>query len=916
MANALKFSTAIALARLASAPSSPENGYMYYDTSLNKVRLYENGGFVDASGISSPDFKTDVFRISDATDDTKKLAFDVSAVTGGTTRTITMPDQEVDLGQVLQDIQDIQDGQVDLYLPISGAQAASTEDIASLQDAPFTADGYEVQSGDLILVKDQNDPTENGVYIVQAGPWERIFRLKDGDMITVQNGNKNKRRTFKCYTDFPRPDFGTSNIFFDVVAENPDSVFGESGFHVYVQETNVTLSGEQTLDGFALTDGNNVFLNGQTDPTENGMWRVRVGAWERNQDIHQGSIIQAFEGVKWRNTSFRVFSNGDRVINFGVDEIGAAKLSLDFDKALGSPSARSFANTDVTLSGEQTISGVSLVDGNQVLLGGQTDETENGLWTVRSGAWERETNYHVGSFVRIGDGDFNGNTYIIFSSGDRLINFGVDDIFVNWVADRPQSVDNRLSDLETKTDDLVTLSGVPANSTDLGTFTGAIIPDNSDIKGALQSLETSIENLPNPITYEGTWDASTNTPTLADGTGDVGDLYQVSVAGTQDLGSGNITFAVNDKVVYNGATWEKWDQTDAVTSVNGQTGAVVLALDDIDDVDAAAPNDGDVLTYDTGTNTWVPAAPTSGSVFADNVFRIQDDGDPTKQIAFQASGIATATTRTITMPNADISLATDTSGSFANRTLSNLGTVAVNADFMPGSADTRQMGSSTLRWANVYLFANHYYNATSTEVGSVDGAGSLRIQGLNGNQININTNAGSGANINIFTGAANGTTGNLNRSTGNSALSGNSGDINDTTGTVVSGTRGSHNSNAQSFRRMKAAGNFVEEEYIHSVSLSSSQTNTVITELTFAHATVEALEITYKVKEATSNDIKVGTFRVVTNGTDIAYNEQFVETNDTGITFDAVINGANVNIRYSSGSNGATLRADVKKILA
>jgi hypothetical protein len=42
-------------------------------------------------------------------------------------------------------------------------------------------------------------------------------------------------------------------------------------------------------------------------------------------------------------------------------------------------------------------------------------------------------------------------------------------------------------------DDLITLTGVPANSTDLGTFTGLIIPDGSDIKEALQALETEAD---------------------------------------------------------------------------------------------------------------------------------------------------------------------------------------------------------------------------------------------------------------------------------------------------------------------------------------------------------------------------------------------------------------------------------------
>lgn len=67
--------------------------------------------------------------------------------------------------------------------------------------------------------------------------------------------------------------------------------------------------------------------------------------------------------------------------------------------------------------------------------------------------------------------------------------------------------------------------------------------------------------------YKGAWNASTNSPTLADGAGGTGDVYRVSVAGTQNLGSGNITFGVGDNIIYNGTIWEKIDNTqEAITS--------------------------------------------------------------------------------------------------------------------------------------------------------------------------------------------------------------------------------------------------------------------------------------------------------------------------------------------------------------
>ena len=58
--------------------------------------------------------------------------------------------------------------------------------------------------------------------------------------------------------------------------------------------------------------------------------------------------------------------------------------------------------------------------------------------------------------------------------------------------------------------------------------------------------------------FKGDWNASTNTPTLVDGTGDLGDMYLVSVGGTVDLGSGSITFLDGDRVIYNQSNvWEK-----------------------------------------------------------------------------------------------------------------------------------------------------------------------------------------------------------------------------------------------------------------------------------------------------------------------------------------------------------------------
>ena len=53
------------------------------------------------------------------------------------------------------------------------------------------------------------------------------------------------------------------------------------------------------------------------------------------------------------------------------------------------------------------------------------------------------------------------------------------------------------------------------------------------------------------------WNASTNTPTLANGTGRAGDLYRVSVAGSRNLGAGTVSYAVGDYLIYSGGVWTK-----------------------------------------------------------------------------------------------------------------------------------------------------------------------------------------------------------------------------------------------------------------------------------------------------------------------------------------------------------------------
>ncbi len=119
------------------------------------------------------------------------------------------------------------------------------------------------------------------------------------------------------------------------------------------------------------------------------------------------------------------------------------------------------------------------------------------------------------------------------------------------------------------------------------------------------------------LNYQGTWNASTNTPTLTSSTGTQGYYYVVSVAGTTNL-DGITDWQIGDWAIYNGTVWQKVDNTDAVTSVNGQTGTVVLTTTNIaegtNEYFTTARARGSVsagtgISYDNGTGVITNSAP-------------------------------------------------------------------------------------------------------------------------------------------------------------------------------------------------------------------------------------------------------------------------------------------------------------------
>jgi len=201
------------------------------------------------------------------------------------------------------------------------------------------------------------------------------------------------------------------------------------------------------------------------------------------------------------------------------------------------------------------------------------------------------------------------------------------------------------------------------------------------------------------LNYQGAWNANTNSPTLTSSVGTKGFYYVVSVAGTTNL-NGITDWQIGDWAVYNGTVWQKIDNTDAVTSVNGYTGTVVLTQTDI-----------------SGT------VPTSRTITAGTGLTGGGDLSANRTLAIATTGVSATTYGSASSvpviavnTQGQITSATNTNIAIANTAVSGLGTMSTqNANAVAvtgGTINGTTIGATT---ASTGLFT-YISTSSSTSV--------------------------------------------------------------------------------------------------------------------------------------------------------------------------------------------------------
>lgn len=235
------------------------------------------------------------------------------------------------------------------------------------------------------------------------------------------------------------------------------------------------------------------------------------------QDI--GYLLNLTEGA----TTSVDASQPTELVNLRTAQAILANQSNVKDAAL----AATVGDIDLATGGLLVVDGYQTIAGDRILVKSQTNPIENGIYVAAVGTWLRSADADedgeivegMSIFVR-NDGTHTGHGHVYVMNANGPIVIGVDAIgfvvhhevsghaddisvdngsFSILTGTNVQSVldsaDNAIqanadavSTLDTRLDNL---SGVTGS--DLGTFTGVTIADSSNVKSALQALETKAE---------------------------------------------------------------------------------------------------------------------------------------------------------------------------------------------------------------------------------------------------------------------------------------------------------------------------------------------------------------------------------------------------------------------------------------
>lgn len=256
-------------------------------------------------------------------------------------------------------------------------------------------DGVSVTAGDRVLVKNQTAGAENGIYNVdEGGAWVRSDdfsasdEVKAGLAVWVNEGTANG-------------DTGW------VLTTNDAITLGTTAL-VFTQFSGLG----QVTAGSGLTKTGNTLNVGQGAG-------ITVNADNVMVKLNDPSGLGFNTGM---DDELMIICDPGGWMSIGDDGLAVTGVNRQWKRPV-----RGATTANITLSGAQTIDGVSIVAADRVLVKNQTTASQNGIYDCATGAWTRATDWDAnddvlsGAAVIVQEGTTNGNKLFVLTTDGSIL---------------------------------------------------------------------------------------------------------------------------------------------------------------------------------------------------------------------------------------------------------------------------------------------------------------------------------------------------------------------------------------------------------------------------------------------------------------------------------------------------------------
>ena len=875
--NQLKLSGGLRLGNAASDLTPASAGLVYFNTSLNTLRLYDGSSWVSVAGVNN-EFADNVFRVYDEVDNTKKIALNAGNISTGTVRTLTMPDADVDLGALTNS-----------NISASAAIAYSKLNLASsIVNADISASAAIAYSKLNLASSIVNADISASAAIAYS-------------KLSLSNSIVDADINASAAIAYSKLNLSASIVNADIAATAAiarNKLASGSAHRLVINDA----SGVMT-DAAAITAARALISDANGIPTHSAVTSTELGyvsgvtssiQTQLNAKANDADVIKKDGSVAFTADQSM---GGFKLTNLGAPSTGTDAANKQYvdnvAQGLKPKQAVRVATTAnvASLSGLLTIDGITVSSGDRVLVKNQTAQENNGIYVAAAGSWSRSSDFDSltpideinGAYVAVQEGTANAGK--IFIQQGTVSSLGVDPIvfvFFNSSAT------------------LVGGDGI--------TISGNNVSVDQDGEGLAFNLGGQLS-----LELDGsTLSKSATGVKVADG-GITATQLATSVAGSGLAGGGGSALSVNvdgqgleivaDQLTLelDGSTLSKSGSglkvaSGGITNTEVSASAAIayskLALTNSivnADVSATAAIAYSKLAL---SNSIVDADINSSAAIAYSKLNLASsivnaDISASAAIAYSKLNLASS------IVNADISA----SAAIAYSKL-NLASSIVNADISASAAIS--LSKLATLTANRALVSDgsgviSASSVTNTELGYLSGVTSAIQTQLDGKV------SGPASSTDEAIARFDGTTGKLLQSTSNATLS-------DSGSLAIADVlkRGDGN-----------LTDFVEEEYLHNLSLTAS-TTAVLSNLTFDSKLVKALQIDYMAKNG--NGRRTGKLMIVCDNaggaaaSNVYIFDSSTETTEINLSWSAAINGDNVEVSYTTSTGTYSVNMDVKRL--